>query len=86
MTLYAVLTAANRLFTPFLRRGSYYLGIGKESRMRIAKKFAAVLRRLWAPGLVFLIVVASGYYTRAVDLPPEVQDALYVHRPQSSQP
>ena len=54
--------------------------------MRIAKKFAPVLRRLWAPGLVFLIVVASGYYTRAVDLPPEVQDALYVHRPQSSQP
>ena len=49
--------------------------------MRIAKKLAAVLRRIWAPGLVFLVVVACGYLTTAVDLPPQVQEALYVHRP-----
>jgi hypothetical protein len=51
--------------------------------MRIAKKFAAVLRRLWAPGLVFLVVVASGYFTRAVDVQPQAQDAPHAHRPQS---
>ena len=49
--------------------------------MRIAKKLADVFRRLWAPGLLFLVVVACGYLTRAVDLPPGVQEALYVHRP-----
>jgi hypothetical protein len=49
--------------------------------MRIAKQLAVVFRRLWAPALVFLIVVASGYLSQAVELPPEVQDALYVHRP-----
>jgi hypothetical protein len=49
--------------------------------MRIAKKFAAVFQRLWAPALIFVIVVTCGYFTRVVDLPPEVQEALYVHRP-----